>query len=315
VNAAETLAALAALMAADRELDVATVARPASGNGQHEARYLSLADDARDFFHKITSAAVPADVEEAELRRLDHTYKPEAGEIEWVPLAEVEAVKTACERYANMSPLGPFDPNDEQYKRRLAFWVGVVAHGQERAFFFRAFSAAAELKRKAGAALVSRQGSFRRVEEQIFLFDESVDCFVFGEYLYVLRKSDYRRVFDQLEEVRRQARKAAEQLHQLVPIANFEEFADACTSQTAMADKLIAVQKRNYFGRLTYQMLAPVIKEFELEIPTQIHNGTTHLVFKSAPAHRWRILRLVDDDYLRSTMTDNRYEVNSKTEK
>lgn len=315
MDAAETLDALAAFMAADRELDVATVARPAAGNGQHEARYLSLAESARDFFHKITSAAVPAEGKEPELRHLDHTYKPETGEIEWVALAEAQAVQTACERYANMSPLGPFKPDDEQYKRRLAFWVGMTARGEERAFFFRAFSAAAELKRKTGAALVSRQGSFRRVEEQIFLFDDRIDCFVFGEYLYVLRKNDYRRVFDQLEEVRRQARKAAEQLHKRVPIANFDEFADACASQAGMADKLIAVQKRSYFNQLTYQMLEPVIEEFELEIPTQTHNGAAHLVFKSEPAHRWRILRLVDDDYLKSTMTNYRYEVNSKTEK
>jgi hypothetical protein len=37
------------------------------------------------------------------------------------------------------------------------------------------------------------------------------------------------------------------------------------------------------------------------------------LQFRSEPEHRWRILKLVDDDYLRSTMTDARYEVNSKT--
>jgi hypothetical protein len=80
-----------------------------------------------------------------------------------------------------------------------------------------------------------------------------------------------------------------------------------------MADKLIAVQNRDYFEQLTYEMLEPVIAEFKLDIPVETRNGSPHLVFKSEPAQRWRILRLVDDDFLKSSMTDHRYEVNSKT--
>ena len=39
-------------------------------------------------------------------------------------------------------------------------------------------------------------------------------------------------------------------------------------------------------------------------------DGQEQLVFQTDPEHRWRILKLVDDDYLRSSMTDHRYEVN-----
>lgn len=61
-------------------------------------------------------------------------------------------------------------------------------------------------------------------------------------------------------------------------------------------------------------MLAAVIAEFSLDIPTEEVNGHTQLVFRSEPEQRFRIRKLVDDDYLRSSMTDHRYEVNSKTE-
>jgi hypothetical protein len=37
------------------------------------------------------------------------------------------------------------------------------------------------------------------------------------------------------------------------------------------------------------------------------------LVFQTDPEHRWRILKLVNDDYLMSLMTNHRYEVDSKT--
>jgi len=57
-----------------------------------------------------------------------------------------------------------------------------------------------------------------------------------------------------------------------------------------------------------------VIEEFNLNIPTRDEGGTKHLVFESTPEQRWRILKLIDDDYLRSAMTSHRYEVNSKTD-
>lgn len=61
-------------------------------------------------------------------------------------------------------------------------------------------------------------------------------------------------------------------------------------------------------------MLKPVIIEFSLNIPTTDVDGEKQLVFRSEPDQRFRILKLVDDDYLRSTMTNHRYEVNSKTD-
>ncbi len=313
MTAHDALHALRDFLRANPQIEVATVARPTTRDGLHDARYLPLEASAQAFFRTITADAVIGQPQAPQLQRLDPTYKPERDTIEWAPLAEVEAVRVACERYANLSPLGPFVPGDEAYKKRLLFWVAARASGTERAYFFRAFSAASELKRKKGAALVSRDGSFHRVEEQIFLFDENIDCFVFQDYLFVLRKNEYRRIFDQLEQVRQEARRAAERLHARIPIANFDEFADACAAQPGMADKLIAIQGRDYFEGLTYEILQPVIDEFQLDIPVEKRGGVSHLVFRSEAAHRWRILRLVDDDYLKSSMTNHKYEVNSKT--
>jgi hypothetical protein len=313
VSAQEAFDALADLLRASPPIEIATVAKPARGEDQQQARHLPLRDSADAFFRRITAEAV-IDATEPELRPLDITHKPEPGTIEWVELDQVDAVKAATERFASLGVLSSFEPNDEAYKKRLLFWLARRWAGGEQAFFFRAFSASAELKRKNFAAIALHDGAFARIEEQIFMFDENIDCVVFGGYIFVLRKGDYRRIFDQLEQLRDRAKQAAERLHAKVPIANLEEFTAACETQPGMADKLIAVQGRDYFARLNYEMLKPVIEEFELDIATENRNGRTHLVFKSDAGHRWRILRLVDDDFLRSSMTDHRYEVNSKTD-
>jgi hypothetical protein len=319
MTARETLDDLLATFAADDgiggQLDAAAVARPVKTDDWPEARVLSLAEDAEAFFRSLIKEAALEPLAEARLRELDPLYKPDPDEIEWARIVDVPAVALAVERYANLSPLAPFDAGDSKFKRRMRYWVAVLtADDRRQAFFFRSFSASAELQRKRGAALVSRDGTFTRVDEQIFLFDRNVDCFTFGEYLFVIRKGDFRRIFDQLELVRKHAETAARELHAKVPIANVEDFIRACSAQAAMADKVLSVRRRDYFDRLSYMMLEPVIQEFNLKIPTRLVNGETQLVFETTPDERWRILKLIDDDYLRSAMTDHRYEVNSKTD-
>jgi hypothetical protein len=315
MTAQETLDELASFLAAGPPLEAATVARPETLGGMQEARVLNLAEDAEVFFRETIQTAVVECLPQWSLKELDPVYKPESHEIEWSEASDVQAIELARDRYANLGPFTPFQAADESYVRRLLFWVCVLTgSGGRRAFFFRAFSSAAELRRKPFTALVNRDGAFTKVDEHIFLFDDKIDCVVFGDYLFVLRKKDYRRIFDQLEAVRREAKAAARELHAKVPIANFDEFANACATQAGMADKLLAIRKRDYFNLLSYEMLEPVIEEFSLRIPVEDRNGSPHLVFRSEPAHRWRILRLVDDDYLKSSMTNHKYEVNSKSE-
>ncbi len=130
----------------------------------------------------------------------------------------------------------------------------------------------------------------------------------------MLRKLDFRRIFDQIAEVLKKAKAAAGELHQMVPIANFADFENACSSDSRLADKLLSVRGRDYFSQLSYQMLQPVINQFNLTIPTETVQGQTHLVFEPEPAKRFGILKLIDDDYLRSSMTGHGYEANSKSQ-
>lgn len=51
----------------------------------------------------------------------------------------------------------------------------------------------------------------------------------------------------------------------------------------------------------------------QLEIPIDRTGPEPALVFQKDAQHRWQLLKLLDDDYLRSDLTDITYEANSKT--
>ena len=42
-------------------------------------------------------------------------------------------------------------------------------------------------------------------------------------------------------------------------------------------------------------------------------SGQDKLLFEQSPQKRWLILKLLDDDFLASVMTNQKYEVNSKS--
>jgi hypothetical protein len=195
-------------------------------------------------------------------------YKPEEREVEYRALTEAEPVQLALDPLKNLAPAEPFDPSDASVVSGLRYsTIVLTGHDGERAYFFRVFTAANELRQKPWAALVLRDGAYSEVEEQIFLFSEQVDCFVFKGMIFVLNKNNYRKIFDLFE--------------------------------------------RDYFAQLSVPKLKPIIDEFKLNV--ELNENEECLVFDPKPSGRWHILRLVDDDYLRSSLTDHRYEVNSKT--
>jgi Domain of unknown function (DUF4868) len=315
----EALTALAEVLKDEPKLQVATIAKGAKKGDPSEARILKLADDAERQFRAIIAGAVQAKLDPLAwtLKKFDPVYKPESGgvEVEWINLNEMAAVSQATDRLDNLSGLAGFDASDSKFLRRLAYWGAAVGNGDDRAYFFRRFSSASELKRKSKAAMVVKGGTFHLVEERIFLFDQAIDCFAYDEYVFVIRKSDFRSIFEQMKAVFEKAKSAASDLHGKLPISNFSDFQDACGSDSRLADKVLAIRKRDYFDQLSFALVEPVIEEFELDISTtKGKGGQIELEFRSAPEERFRILRLCDDDYLRSTMTKRRYEVNSKTD-
>ncbi len=97
-----------------------------------------------------------------------------------------------------------------------------------------------------------------------------------------------------------------------IPISNAEAFRAAGTGQIQMMSKLAQIARKPYLGRVTMRDIQQTITDFGLDVQVVRENGRQKLLFEANPNKRWLILKLLDDDYLGSTMTDQKYEVNSK---
>ena|SRR2546421_12644741 len=109
---------------------------------------------------------------------------------------------------------------------------------------------------------------------------------------------------------------AAESLNKIkhIPIAHFAEFEEACRKNPLKAAKLRSIAEKPYLQMLTIDKLKRFIKKrhLDMKIETDEDTGQEMLVYDAR--NSWKLLKLLDDDYLLSELTEHSYEVNGKRE-
>jgi hypothetical protein len=161
-------------------------------------------------------------------------------------------------------------------------------------------------------AVIFEGGNFNRVRTKTFLFDDDYDCFVYGATLFIRSPANFHRIFDYLQQLEARARSVLKMIRKGVPISNASDFEDACLGQPQMMAKLAGLAQRPYMSDLNLADCKRVIEEFGLDIEVVKEAGTEKLRFEAALDKRWLILKLLDDDFLNSSMTREKYETNSK---
>jgi hypothetical protein len=94
---------------------------------------------------------------------------------------------------------------------------------------------------------------------------------------------------------------------------------DAAATDPNIIAKLRGIQAKiisneDYAKSMTMPALVKFVKaRATLNVDLEGPEGDEELVFYPDPARRWRILKLLDDDFLHSELTALDYESNSKT--
>jgi Domain of unknown function (DUF4868) len=156
-------------------------------------------------------------------------------------------------------------------------------------------------------------GVFQKVDHKTFLFDDDADCFVWGEHMFIRHVSAFHRIFRYFEQLRENADETLDQVLQHVPISNEDDFRTACKGQLQMLAKLANISQKPYLPNLTMSAIEDTVDTVGLDVEIVDDDGERKLVFDpSTQESRWAILKLLDDDYLRSLMTQELYEASSK---
>jgi len=257
---------------------------------------------------------IKSEIADAELRPYAPGYLPGPGEIVYLSLEENSTVADLIGPVRRPAGLGHFDLTEE-FINNLRFF-GINASGaKSRVLFLGSYSAKQELTRSGLLPLIFEGGTFNKVRRTTFLFDDKYDCVDFDGYIFIRSVTAFQRMFDFLAQLQAAAQKVLALVNQQIPIENFDKMKTLCSRMPAMATKLANIEKRTYLKTLTMADCERVIKEYGLKIEVVNVAGVKKLKFESDPQRRWLIIRLLDDAFLRSTMTEAKYEANSKVER
>ena len=272
---------------------------------------LNLRQDLAAEFLDAAQRATPE--ENIVLKPYDPGYTPEWNELCYIDLAEYQTIADLIRQISQVQQAELFREQDEVVDNLRFYAIVVSPSARRRAVFFRTYSPKKELTRRAGFAALLSHGHYDKVATKIFLFDLDVDCFSWGGYLFIRSVPAFQRIFNYFEELREKADETVTAILEHIPLSNADEFRAACTGQMQMMSKLAQIARKPYLNRVTLVDIRRTIDEFGLDVRVVEENGQEKLLFEANPNKRWLILKLLDDDFLGSIMTNQKYEVNSKS--
>jgi hypothetical protein len=249
---------------------------------------------------------------DALLRPYDAGYKPDGHEIEWIKSDGMQEISDSLECVPDPVINAPAFTGEDAFIAGLHFYVIVLGDGKDRTLFFRKYDPKKELSRSKWFGALLRNGTYDRISQTAFLFDDQIDCMARSGYLFSTHRYDFQQIFGFFAKIREKAEECIGKIAERVPIADFETFKESCSSHLHKLAKLVNIAAKPYLATVTMKDLKKTIKQFNLGVKVVKEDGVEKLKFD--PADRWIILKLLDDDYLGSVMTKIQFEVNSKRE-
>jgi hypothetical protein len=244
-------------------------------------------------------------------RQYDAGSKPDSHEVEFLDLADHDSIDAQVNSLASLANI-PVFKIDDKFIAGIRFYAIVFQCGKNSPlYFFRTYTPKKELSRSRQFAAFFSSGTFDSIKDPLFLFDHKVDALSYDGAMYIFNQHNFQKIFRFFELVAETAAKTLETIKTHVPIANFDDFEKACSGHLQMQAKLKNIASKPYLKKMKMADIKKVLKHFpSLGLKTVEKNGKEMLVFD--PKNKWALLRLLDDDYLDSVLTGEKYEVTGK---
>jgi hypothetical protein len=248
-----------------------------------------------------SAGRTPAEYEVAYLRADRVDGLPEA-------LAEAEAPVD----------LALFDPSSPAANALRFYIVATRTPNPGWIHFIRAKGATLRLRRTRKIAAIMRGAVYDELQGDPLVFDSTFDAIISDGVALVINQTRFERSLGFVAQAQTLARDTLTTLTTRLAIANVDDFVATASSDLNMIAKVRGIAERvvsnpAYAAAMSTERVIQFAEDNNIEIDVEEADGQPQLVFHAEPARRWRILKLLDDDYLHSQLTEADYEVNSKS--
>jgi hypothetical protein len=236
------------------------------------------------------------------------------------PRADVPMFDAVTQGFGDLSNLPQLDTKSAFFRNLEIAATRLEHDGVEGVFLFSFRSDSPNLRSKKKARMIFRSGALDGPSEGTeAVLAKQVTAVLIGDFAFFRDRREFQDMFGLLEEMKEQASATFKLVTENLRIEGFEEMMTAVTSTTTMLGKMASIQSKlekypAYKKALTMPKLVAFVKANPAcQVEVVGRGSDTRLVFRNDAQHRFKILNLLDDDYLKSELTGLRYEANSKT--
>ncbi len=234
---------------------------------------------------------------------------------------EDAAVLNDIESVVTSHDLLPFTANDAQASMTKLLVARFTTSDQRSVSFYRVADSMTQLRRSKFLGLIQEGDVFSRLDPaSVLLLRTDFDVVVMDGYAFFTKKLTFERAFGFLDQLKTESLRTFQTVTSNLAIEGMEALARACTSQSQMMAKMSSI-RRNLEADSEYaaaMSMANLLKYIESHPHVDIDiigtGADRRMVFDPRPARRFQILKLLDDDFLRSVLTEREYEASSKTQ-
>jgi hypothetical protein len=243
---------------------------------------------------------------------------PATYEVAYINVDEVPGLGDLLSTVEEPAEVELFNPGSPEARRLRFYVVGVRRPNPGWVHFFKSKGETLRLRRTRKIAAVMRGATYDELHEDPLIFDASYDAIVVDDIVFVVNQGAFQRSLGFVEQARELAGETIDELAAQLEITNMDDFRAAATSDINMVAKVRSIAEKMtanpaYAAAMTTDSVIDFAQANNIDIDFEVVDGRRRLVFHAEPARRWRILKLLDDDYLHSQLTEVDYEVNSKS--
>ena len=238
-------------------------------------------------------------------------------QVMWKPIGDIPLLGSILEGSGDLASLNPFNPRSTEIATVRLVAIRMEAE-KVPTIFIQALKSDHIVASSTRHGMIVRPGSIDVAPSNILTLVRDVTAVLFKEYVFFSKRPEFQRLFGLLEELREQATATFNLITDELKIDGIEELRMAATSDVQMLGKMASIQRMiqsypKYKQAMTMPRLLSFIRSHpECEVRLSSDDDDAQLVFQSDVQHRFKILKLLDDDYLKSELTEFEYEANSK---
>lgn len=156
------------------------------------------------------------------------------------------------------------------------------------------------------------EDEYTKFEQDIVTLPDNFDCIYYDGEIIVINPKNFEKIFDYFEIYRAHADNVLTTLDDSnINVHNFDKFVESIQGDRRALRKMKEIEDIGLYSEITQSDVERVVNEYNLSIEVDSSGQDWEIVIPDM-RHKWDIIRLLNDDHLRSELTEDRYQVYGK---